>query len=143
MQANVGRSLHNLKIAGIRTWVLTGDKTDTAIQIGFACNLLKPNQKIHEVHAKDELGLARNGAQVTELLSKFAEEDRKYAYDDPALVIEGDAMRALGIGGDLPSDLSPHALAEELAKREKWQKEFTAFCASLSAVICCRVGLLG
>ena len=135
----MGRSLHNFKMAGIRTWVLTGDKTDTAIQIGFACNLLKPNQKIHQIHAKDELGLARSGAQVTELLSKFAEEDRKYGYEDPALVIEGDAMRALGIGGDLPSGLSPEALAEEWAQRDKWQREFTHFCATLSAVICCRV----
>jgi magnesium-transporting ATPase (P-type) len=29
-----------LKRAGIKVWVLTGDKMETAVNIGFSCNLL-------------------------------------------------------------------------------------------------------
>jgi P-type E1-E2 ATPase len=29
-----------IKEAGIKVWVLTGDKIETAINIGYSCNLL-------------------------------------------------------------------------------------------------------
>ena len=29
-----------LKKAGIKVWVLTGDKTETAVNIGYSCKLL-------------------------------------------------------------------------------------------------------
>ena len=35
-----------LKRAGIKIWVLTGDKTDTAIEIGMSCNLLTRSQNV-------------------------------------------------------------------------------------------------
>jgi len=40
LQENVGDTLSHLAEAGIQTWVLTGDKTNTAIMIGYACCLL-------------------------------------------------------------------------------------------------------
>jgi P-type E1-E2 ATPase len=36
----VGDTIDNLKKAGIKVWVLTGDKIETAINIGFSCQLL-------------------------------------------------------------------------------------------------------
>ena len=40
LQEDVGQVIYDLKRAGIQIWVLTGDKVETAINIGFSCRLL-------------------------------------------------------------------------------------------------------
>ena len=40
MQEGVIDTLRDLKEAGINTWVLTGDKEETAVNIGFACGIM-------------------------------------------------------------------------------------------------------
>ena len=40
LQAGVPETIAQLQWAGIKLWVLTGDKAETAIQIGNSCNLL-------------------------------------------------------------------------------------------------------
>lgn len=37
LQDNVGQTIKQLKETGIKIWVLTGDKVETAINIGYAC----------------------------------------------------------------------------------------------------------
>ena len=44
-QDGVGRTIHNLMLAGIKVWVLTGDKQETAINIGYSCQLLDDSQE--------------------------------------------------------------------------------------------------
>jgi len=36
----VGETIYDIRQAGIQVWVLTGDKVETAINIGMACRLL-------------------------------------------------------------------------------------------------------
>jgi P-type E1-E2 ATPase len=40
LQDNVGKTIADIKSAGIQVWVLTGDKVETAMNIGFSCQLL-------------------------------------------------------------------------------------------------------
>ena len=40
LQEDVDKAIFNMKKAGIKVWVLTGDKIETAINIGFSCKLL-------------------------------------------------------------------------------------------------------
>ena len=40
LQDEVGSTIYDLKKAGIQIWVLTGDKIETAINIGHSCSLL-------------------------------------------------------------------------------------------------------
>ena len=40
LQDEVGLTINKLKEARIKIWVLTGDKIETAINIGFSCKLL-------------------------------------------------------------------------------------------------------
>ena len=40
LQDEVGRTIYDIKRAGIKLWVLTGDKVETAINIGYSCKLL-------------------------------------------------------------------------------------------------------
>lgn len=40
LQDEVEETISKIKLAGIKLWVLTGDKVETAINIGYACSLL-------------------------------------------------------------------------------------------------------
>ncbi|CAG8499167.1 10682_t:CDS:2 [Funneliformis mosseae] len=41
LQDGVPETIDNLRRAGIRVWMLTGDKRETAINIGYSCSLIK------------------------------------------------------------------------------------------------------
>jgi P-type E1-E2 ATPase len=45
LQDKVGEVIADLKKSGINIWVLTGDKIETAINIGYACKLLNEENK--------------------------------------------------------------------------------------------------
>ena len=57
LQDNVPETIKELRAAGIKVWVLTGDKLDTAKNIGYSCNLLSEEQKLFtlKVIQNDEL----------------------------------------------------------------------------------------
>ena len=40
LQEEVGKTIYSLRQAAIKVWVLTGDKVETAMNIGMACKLL-------------------------------------------------------------------------------------------------------
>jgi len=43
LQEEVGKTIFDCRSAGIQVWVLTGDKVETAINIGYSCKLLEQN----------------------------------------------------------------------------------------------------
>ena len=45
LQDGVPEAIATLSKADIKIWVLTGDKQETAVNIGFACNLITPRMK--------------------------------------------------------------------------------------------------
>jgi len=46
LQDNVAQVISDIRLAGIKFWVLTGDKIETAINIGFSCNVLDEEMEI-------------------------------------------------------------------------------------------------
>lgn len=64
LQYGVPESIQLLMSAGIRVWVLTGDKEETAIEIGKSCNLLQVHMETLKLSSKS-LG------EITEKLEKF------------------------------------------------------------------------
>ena len=48
-----------VKDAGIKLWVLTGDKIETAINIGYSCNLLANDMEIFILNAVDRTELQK------------------------------------------------------------------------------------
>ena len=46
LQDEVGDTIASIKEAGIKFWMLTGDKVDTAINIGFSCQLVNTQTNI-------------------------------------------------------------------------------------------------
>lgn len=54
LQDRVSETIKDIKAAGIKFWVLTGDKICTAENIGFSCNLLSKEQKIFKLYCRDD-----------------------------------------------------------------------------------------
>lgn len=42
----VGETIKLLREADIKIWLLTGDKTETAINVGYSCNLIEQDYRI-------------------------------------------------------------------------------------------------
>lgn len=49
LQDDVKTTLELLRNAGLRIWMLTGDKIETAITIAISCKLVNRGQKIHQI----------------------------------------------------------------------------------------------
>lgn len=67
MQDGVPNTIKKLRKAGISTWILTGDKKETAINIGFSCGLLENNMTQYIL---DGTTTAELETQMDELIAK-------------------------------------------------------------------------
>ncbi|XP_061700160.1 probable phospholipid-transporting ATPase VD isoform X3 [Syngnathoides biaculeatus] len=52
LQEGVPETIESLQRAGIKVWVLTGDKQETAVNIAYACKLIGPNDQILTVNCE-------------------------------------------------------------------------------------------
>mmetsp|Transcript_16190 Transcript_16190/g.13764 ORF Transcript_16190/g.13764 Transcript_16190/m.13764 type:complete len:95 (-) Transcript_16190:1279-1563(-) len=54
LQDDVGHCLSKFREADIKVWMLTGDKVETAINIGYSCHLLQKHMTLLRVLEKTE-----------------------------------------------------------------------------------------
>ncbi|KAI4328339.1 hypothetical protein L6164_020698 [Bauhinia variegata] len=108
LQEGVPACIETLSRAGIKIWVLTGDKIETAINIAYACNLINNEMKqfiissetdaIREVEERgDQVEIARFiKEEVKKDLKRFLEEAQNYLSSQSgpklALVIDGKCL---------------------------------------------------
>lgn len=146
LQDGVPDTIYTLSQAGIRLWVLTGDRQETAINIGYSCklitedmNLIVINQETH--HATLQLIQRKlEAVKRMNLLSQMptfhqtggigGRKKRKQKL--PSSLEQGNSRLALIIDGKsldyaLEKDVEPYFL------------ELSCYCR---AVICCRVSPL-
>ncbi|KAK0597902.1 hypothetical protein LWI29_029634 [Acer saccharum] len=126
LQKGVPQCIDKLAQAGLKLWVLTGDKMETAINIGFACSLLRPGMHQICLTTMNSDDLAQDAKesvkenvlnQITNALQRIKlEKDPHAAF---ALIIDGKTLTYA-----LEDDMKHHFL------------ELAVGCAS---VICCRV----
>jgi len=81
LQEDVQGSLENLKNAGIKLWMLTGDKVETGICIARSARLISRNQPMYKLIVDDE-------TQLLEQLTEYAGQNDDYL----ALVIDGNTL---------------------------------------------------
>lgn len=46
LQEGVPDTIHTLQAAGVKVWVLTGDRQETAINIGMSCRLITESMNL-------------------------------------------------------------------------------------------------
>ena len=77
LQDKVPETIKELRSAGIKIWVLTGDKLDTAENIGHSCNLLSKEQKLFtlKVMPGDDEGKVKEDPypEMIQFFSEFQE----------------------------------------------------------------------
>ena len=129
LQDGVPDSIALLGNAGIKLWVLTGDKVETAINIGFSCNLLNNDMDLILFKVEDG-SLATAEAELDKHLRTFnltgsdaelkaARRDHSAPAPTHAVVIDGDSLR----------------LVLDDALRQK----FLLLCKQCKSILCCRV----
>jgi phospholipid-transporting ATPase len=146
LQDGVPETIAKLAAAGMKIWVLTGDKTETAINIGRSCNLLTPRMNGESLLVIDvEDGLEDGPAKALTLeglkrcadyLRGTTEEDQEHV----GIVISGRALGFVFPIRKLDKNKReiippPHVLEEE----ETLQRRFYAICSQCKAVVCCRM----
>ncbi|KAF9738294.1 hypothetical protein PMIN06_001830 [Paraphaeosphaeria minitans] len=129
LQDGVPDSISLLGRAGIKLWVLTGDKVETAINIGFSCNLLDNDMDLMVLKVTDG-NIATAEAWLDEKLALFgmtgSQEELDAAQTDHvpppathAIIVDGDSLK--------------------LALDDALKRKFLLLCKRCRAVLCCRV----
>lgn len=134
LQVGVPEAIFRLAEAGIKIWVLTGDKMETAINIGYACSLLRPHMDKHIIRLEDNISI----------LSEVVKQDEKHNK-----VLAEFVFRQIQDGNNVldalhSNDISSHAIIIDgkslniVLKDEALRKDFIRFALRCDSVICCR-----
>ncbi|GLD91539.1 hypothetical protein PINS_up000072 [Pythium insidiosum] len=111
LQQGVPDTIANLAAAGVKIWVLTGDKEETAINIGFACQLLTNDMKIIIISAKRFPKAEAIEAELARQITMRSADVEAYFNSPPAsrrplidiaLVIDGETLTYALQGGIRP-----------------------------------------
>ncbi|XP_055326985.1 phospholipid-transporting ATPase ID isoform X3 [Sitodiplosis mosellana] len=101
LQDGVQQAISNLQMAGIKIWVLTGDKQETAVNIGYSCHLLTDD--LIDVFVVD--GTTQD--EVEKQLIKFKESVKIVNTFHPAKThrksLIGNSMVANGVQHSIPA----------------------------------------
>ncbi|XP_066534588.1 probable phospholipid-transporting ATPase VD [Hoplias malabaricus] len=127
LQEEVPETIEALQRAGIKVWVLTGDKQETAINIACACKLLRPT---------DQLLTANSD-------SKEACEDRLFELQRDISTATERHMSDFGMGMSEDVFVSGFTLVIDgrtldFALQDDLKKIFLDLTSSCRSVICCR-----
>uniref|UniRef100_A0A3B3S4B0 Phospholipid-transporting ATPase n=1 Tax=Paramormyrops kingsleyae TaxID=1676925 RepID=A0A3B3S4B0_9TELE len=154
LQDGVPETIAKLAKADIKIWVLTGDKKETAENIGYSCDLLTDDMKIHygdDVNVKLQNRQADNigtdGRQGKAKEPFFPEPGKN------ALIITGGwlneilyekkkkrrRLRLRKLRKKTSSNNSMDGQLMNEMEKEQRQKDFVDMACECSAVICCRV----
>uniref|UniRef100_A0A8D0CE00 Phospholipid-transporting ATPase n=1 Tax=Salvator merianae TaxID=96440 RepID=A0A8D0CE00_SALMN len=117
LQAGVPETISTLMKAEIKIWVLTGDKQETALNIGYSCRLVSQSMSLILIN-EDSLDATR--ASLTQHCANLGDSLGKE--NDIALIIDGQTLK--------------YALSFEV------RQSFLDLALSCKAVICCRVSPL-
>lgn len=120
LQDGVPDTIHTLQTAGIKVWVLTGDRQETAINIGMSCKLISEDMTLLIVN-EDNSEATRNN--ITKKLEAIRSQHAgNVEMETLALVIDGKSLT--------------------FALEKDMEKLFLDLAVMCKAVICCRVSPL-
>jgi len=67
--------MENFSIAGIKIWVLTGDKVETAVNVGYSCRLLTDIMMKFKINATEQQDVQQ---QLEDALQHMQDEVRSH-----------------------------------------------------------------
>uniref|UniRef100_A0A8C3I3E7 Phospholipid-transporting ATPase n=1 Tax=Chrysemys picta bellii TaxID=8478 RepID=A0A8C3I3E7_CHRPI len=138
LQEKAADTIEALQKAGIKVWVLTGDKMETAAATCYACKLFRRNTQLLELTTKkiEEQSLHDlNQGQLLRVCRKFSFQAKKRFgglstdMQDYGLIIDGAALSLI---------MKPR----EDGSSGNYRERFLEICRNCSAVLCCRMAPL-
>ncbi|KAF2497917.1 phospholipid-transporting ATPase [Lophium mytilinum] len=120
LQDGVPDTIHTLQEAGIKVWVLTGDRQETAINIGMSCKLISEDMTLLIVN-EDNAEATRDNLSK-KLNAIRSQQSGAMEKDVLALIIDGKSLT--------------------FALERDMEKMFLDLAVMCKAVICCRVSPL-
>ncbi|KAI9801089.1 MAG: hypothetical protein M1833_002957 [Piccolia ochrophora] len=120
LQDGVPDTIHTLQTAGIKVWVLTGDRQETAINIGMSCKLISEDMTILIVNEENSPDTRENLSKKINAIK--SQENGGVEMEALALVIDGKSLT--------------------FALEKDMEKMFLDLAVMCKAVICCRVSPL-
>ncbi|XP_020534040.1 phospholipid-transporting ATPase 6 isoform X2 [Jatropha curcas] len=126
LQKGVPQCIDKLAQAGLKIWVLTGDKMETAINIGYACSLLRQGMKQICITVTNSDTIAQDSKQAAKdnVLNQITNASQMIKLEkDPhaafALIIDGKTLT--------------------FALEDDMKHQFLGLAVDCASVICCRV----
>lgn len=114
LQDEVPETIKFIREAGIKLWVLTGDKVETAKNIGFSCNLLSKNMIIYDL-------LSVSIEEIEEQLARIEEHlFNTKTYKKVGIVVFGKTLHLI-------------------SQNEHLNFKFVNVTLKAESVLCCRV----
>ncbi|ETV68417.1 hypothetical protein, variant 2 [Aphanomyces astaci] len=92
LQVGVPNTIHSLAQAGIKIWVLTGDKEETAVNIGHACRLLNDGMQLLFINRESLAELTEQLEYLYNMDSIQSHYKDKTIADNIAIVCDGKAL---------------------------------------------------
>ncbi|MPC48007.1 putative phospholipid-transporting ATPase IF [Portunus trituberculatus] len=110
LQEGVQETLESLRVAGIKVWVLTGDKVETAVNIAYSCGHFKRFMTV----------LSLTGLQDVEHAAARLQQctQESQAEGNYGLVVDGSSLQVL---------------------LDNLKDDFYSVCSRCIAVVCCRM----
>jgi phospholipid-translocating ATPase len=143
LQDGVPDAIANLSMAGIKIWVLTGDKQETAVNIGYSCRLLREEmEEVYIIDADTHDGVQKQLQDAVNGMKEKAGEDPEPDNTKNGSVLNGRDSHILGAA--VASDVTGFALVINgcslvYALDKDLELLLLEASARCQAVICCRV----
>ncbi|KAF2977549.1 hypothetical protein EK904_000302 [Melospiza melodia maxima] len=133
LQEGVPDTIRALRKAGIKIWMLTGDKRETAVNIAYACKLLEPEDRIFTLISQTRDACALVMSKILEDIQKNASVKKNHS-EKLGNVSASPSTQAQGFSSGLVIDgrTLEHVLHDSL------QNIFLELTEKCRAVVCCQ-----
>ncbi|KAJ3169761.1 hypothetical protein HK101_011428 [Irineochytrium annulatum] len=162
LQGGVPETIEKLRRAGVRVWMLTGDKTETAVNISNTCKLIRPDSEVLIVKEDGKGGgkeeeVAAIGRSVEDAVERFRKvkgigsggggaRSPDDAYSKHAggerthvvAVIEGHTLTRLQAPDGADDSSQNSEKSGHNARREAVLERFLDLAVVADSVVCCR-----
>ncbi|XP_059294143.1 probable phospholipid-transporting ATPase 8 isoform X2 [Lycium ferocissimum] len=132
LQKGVPECIDKLAKAGIKIWVLTGDKMETAINIGYACSLLRPDMR--------QIIITLDSQDILVLENQANKETIAKALHDSITKQIREGMSQVNSSKEITASFGLIIDGKSLsfALDKKLEKSFLELAINCASVICCR-----
>ncbi|XP_012939199.2 probable phospholipid-transporting ATPase VA, partial [Aplysia californica] len=140
LQDGVPSTIHKLREAGIKVWVLTGDKQETAAQIAYACHLFSSDQELLKINADTKEATKE---RLDEILAdiratRTAEDTENFGSRISFISQSMTSLRSTVNDQQKNYALIINGPTLNFATHEDLQRRFLKICLQCQSVVCCR-----